>query len=1008
MKYSSNDIAIVSMAGRYPNNIKVPELWELLLNGGTTISDIAIEELEKSEHADVCHDISYVAKCGMLHEKDMFDADLFKMNRLEAMLTDPQQRLFMTCCLEALDLAGLPYPTESGFKTGVFATSTINTYLILNIFKSNEFLSRDKMQILLANEKDFISSRVAYKLNLTGPAITIQSACSSSLVAIHEACGYLRRGEIDFALAGGASLPTVSKTGYLFTPGGAVSSDGQCKVFDEKADGTIFTDGVGVITLCRLSDAIAHGFNIYAVIKGSAINNNGNDSLNIAAPSIHGQSEVIKAAFKAAKVNPDDIDFIEAHGTGTYLGDPIEVKALSTAFATTKRQYCALGSIKSNVGHTDTTSGVTGIIKAALAIKNRILPATINYTKANPQLDIANTPFFICDNNYQFKAEKEILYGGVSSFGFGGTNAHAILASAPKDYLPNELVISKTKCKHKLLLWSDRSESALREYVNKTINSFKRYNDSELNAIAYTLGLCRHEYAYRTYAVTDSIQATHYAPEMTYHRKALEKNKVVFLFPGQGTDFVDVYTTLYEENELFRNNVDTLSQKFEPYLGEDIRKILFPSEDIRDEALEKSIQTKWAQPALFIISTSLSQVLQSYEITPDYLMGHSLGELSAAYIAGAFNEDDAVKCIATRALLMNDTPEGMMLVIFSNHEIFHIFPEEIKNKLDIAAINSPTQFVISGKADDINMAISYLNELEIKSKPLDVKKGFHSKLMNNIIDKWKEYLLQVNFKKMTIPVVSNLTGEILTKNTLTNSEYWIKHLRETVHFSDGINGLTQHILERECAPIFIDLSAKNALTAISLMNNKDIYTVSVSNRGHGVEQKNILNALGEIWSLGVNVNFSDFIPKSYVVELPVANLDSKSYWIVPDNTEIEPQPANSSNNKSKLIKSRDELEELSLMIWRKVIINNDITKQDDFFLLGGDSLQALEITREYKNHSVIVNLSDILSYSNIKDLVEHIYLSKEENEKEQEQDKDIKDVIDADDMSNIFKQLNLD
>lgn len=511
-----DDIAIIGMSGRYPKNMTVPELWQLLLNGGSSVSEIATDVLAKSEHASIYQDISYVPKCAMLQEKDKFDADFFRMNRSEAMLTDPQQRLFLTCCLEVLDLAGFPHPTESGFKTGVFATSTINTYLILNIFKSKEFFSRDKMQILMANEKDFISSRVAYKLNLTGPAITIQTACSSSLVAIHEACSYLRRGDIDLALAGGASLPTVGETGYLFTPGGAVSSDGKCKVFDENADGTIFTDGVGVIALCRLSDAIENGLNIYAVIKGSAVNNNGSDSLNIAAPSVHGQAEVIKSALRNARVDPVDIDFIEAHGTGTYLGDPIEVKALTMAFGNAKKQYCALGSVKSNVGHTDTTSGVTGVIKAALALKNRVLPATINYSTPNPQLDIQNTPFFVCDRNYQFNPDKETLYAGVSSFGFGGTNAHAILASAPTNYRSTGLFSVAEKPINNLLLWSDRSEASLKKYVFETFCYFERYSQSELEAIAYTLGRCRHEHEYRAYIVAESFPKLQNFPQVVY------------------------------------------------------------------------------------------------------------------------------------------------------------------------------------------------------------------------------------------------------------------------------------------------------------------------------------------------------------------------------------------------------------------------------------------------------------------------------------------------------------
>ncbi|HCA3587734.1 TPA: acyltransferase domain-containing protein [Salmonella enterica subsp. enterica serovar Java] len=1021
MNNSSDDIAIVSMSGRYPRNMAVPELWQLLLDGGSSVSEIPADVLAKSEHAGIYQDISYVPKYAMLREKDMFDAGFFRMNRSEAMLVDPQQRLFLTCCLEALDLAGLPHPTESGFKTGVFATTTINTYLILNIFKSKEFFSRDKMQILLANEKDFISSRVAYKLNLTGPAITVQTACSSSLVAIHEACSYLRRGDIDLALAGGASLPTVGEIGYLFTPGGAVSSDGKCKAFDEKADGTIFTDGVGVIALCRLADAIDNGLNIYAVIKGSAVNNNGNDSLNIAAPSVHGQAEVIASALRHARVDPADIDFIEAHGTGTYLGDPIEVKALTMAFANDKKQYCALGSIKSNVGHTDTTSGVTGVIKAALALKNRVLPATINYTTANPQLDIENTPFFICDRNYALSPEKETLYAGVSSFGFGGTNAHAILASPPANYRPATTLADSGKAADTLLLWSDRSEASLKKYVTDTFGYFARYDQSELAAIAYTLGRCRHEHEFRAYTVAGAVPESQYIERVAYQKRAGEHTRIVFLYPGQGTGWVDVYTSLYRQNETFRQHVDTLSEKFRPYLGEDIRTVLFPGPDELNNALEKALQTKWSQPALFIISSGLFRILRDYGITPDYHLGHSLGELVAAWTGGMFSEDDAVKCVASRALLMNDTPDGSMLIVFANHELFYVLPDELQAKLGVAAINNPSQFVLSGQERYIADAARFLNDIEIKSKTLAVSKAFHSELMDGILPAWEDVLNSVAFNDLHIPLVSNLTGDILSTKPADAVDYWIEHLRNTVRFADGVNRVIDDITAQGAEPVFVELGAAKSLSTLSLMNCAEIHSVSAGRRDpagvHNViDQNSILQATGQLWSLGCRIDLSRVIDKSYVVELPVAGLNPESYWIEPDGAIAPGVPAAAASPEAGTVSgtkrfSPAELETLTLGIWRKIILNENITTDDDFFLLGGDSLQALEITREFKSHGVNVGLADVLTYSTIRQLNDFIMssLGADENVAVAESKaEDFQQAIDEEDLNNIFKQLNMD
>lgn len=1022
MNNSRDDIAIIAMSGRYPKNMAIPELWELLLNGGSSVSEIAIDVLAKSEHASIYQDVNYVPKCAMLQEKDKFDADFFRMNRSEVMLTDPQQRLFLTCCLEVLDLAGLPHPTESGFKTGVFATSTINTYLILNIFKSKEFFSRDKMQILLANEKDFISSRVAYKLNLAGPAITIQTACSSSLVAIHEACSYLRRGDIDLALAGGASLPTISETGYLFTPGGAVSSDGKCKAFDENADGTIFTDGVGVIALCRLSDAIENGLNIYAVIKGSAVNNNGSDSLNIAAPSVHGQAEVIKSALRNARVDPADIDFIEAHGTGTYLGDPIEVRALTMAFDNDKKQYCALGSVKSNVGHTDTTSGVTGVIKAALALKNRVLPATINYSTPNPQLDIQNTPFFICDRNYQFNPDKETLYAGVSSFGFGGTNAHAILASPPTNYQSTDSFSGAEKPINSLLLWSDRSEASLKKYVLETFGYFERYSQSELAAIAYTLGRCRHEHEYRAYTVVESLPESPTFPSVIYQQKVSDNTKIVFLFPGQGTDWVGVYTALYQQNAIFKRHVDNLSEKFQPYLGEDLRCILFPDQDHLQDALEKASQTKWSQPALFILSSGLFLILQGYGIKPDYLLGHSLGELVAAYVGGIFSEDDAIKCIANRALLMNDTPDGKMLIVFANHEVFHVLPEGIQNKLNVAAINTPTQFVLSGQSSYIEEAAQFLNEIDINSKLLAVSKAFHSELMDDILPKWDSVLKTIEFNESKIPLVSNITGEILSDKSSITRAYWIKHLRNTVRFADGVNRIIEDSVVQGAVPVFVELSAAKSLSTLSLMNCAEIQSLSLGRRNTSaknnvIDQSCILNAIGQLWSLGCHLDLASVIQKSYIVELPVAKLNPESYWIKPDGVTTQDfssatvsTQASHDSSEAKLF-SRVELEDLSLRIWKKVILNEQITINDDFFLLGGDSLQALEITREFKTCGVSVSLADILTYSTIEQLADFIFSNQNkvlENSSPINKTERAQQALNEEDLSQIIKQLNLD
>ncbi|OTQ34045.1 hypothetical protein B6D20_13305, partial [Gilliamella apicola] len=483
-----------------------------------------------------------------------------------------------------------------------------------------------------------------------------------------------------------------------------------------------------------------------------------------------------------------------------------------------------------------------------------------------------------------------------------------------------------------------------------------------------------------------------------------------------------VYTVLYQQNAIFKRHVDSLSEKFQHYLGEDVRCILFPDQDHLYDALEKASETKWSQPALFILSSGLFKILQGYGVKPDYLLGHSLGELIAAYVGGIFSEDDAIKCIANRALLMNDTPEGKMLIVFANHEIFHVLPEKIQDKLSVAAINTSTQFVLSGQSSYIEEATQFLNEININSKLLAVSKAFHSELMDDILPSWDNVLKTIEFNESKIPLVSNLTGEILSDKSSITDAYWIKHLRNTVRFEEGVNRIVEDIVDQGAKPVFVELSAAKSLSTLSLMNCAEIESVSLgrpnnSAKNNVIDQSCILNAIGQLWSLGCHLDLASVIQKSYVIELPVAKLNPESYWIKPDDVRIQDfssvkvsTQASHDSSEAKLF-SKMELEDLSLRIWKKIILNEQITINDDFFLLGGDSLQALEITREFKAYGIPVSLADIMTYSTIKQLADFIFSNQNkvsENSSPLNKNKLDRQTINEEDLSQIIKQLNLD
>ncbi|MBE0401370.1 MULTISPECIES: type I polyketide synthase [Halomonadaceae] len=962
----SNDIAIIGLSGRFPGGLDVRGLWNRLRNSESCIKGIAPDALRGTTHEKHLDDPNYIFRCAVLPQPELFDADYFRMNHAEAMITDPQQRVFLEVCHEVLNHCGLPDPESQDIRTGVFAGTSVSIYLLHNIMGSTQFANRDIMQILMGTDKDFIATRVAYKLNLRGISMTIQSGCSTSLVAVHQACQALLNGELDLALAGGATITGLGEVGYLYTPGGVRSSDGRCRPYDADADGTIFGDGVGAVALCRLEDALANGSKIYAVIKGSAVNNNGADCAGFAAPSVSGQAQVIRDALHNADVRAEDVAFVEGHGTATALGDPIEVQALTLAYGTSQRQYCALGSVKSNVGHLDVASGVTGLIKATLALHDCWLPGTLNFTQPNPALELERTPFFICNTGAALPRHRP-LHAGVSSFGFGGTNAHVVLATPPRR-------TSRPSRQDALLyLWSARSNTALDRYIETTQQKVAQDPSIDRGDVAYTLAHGRTRLKCRAALAGNDLLSPQAGTNLVRGQCSDKPVRLVMLFPGQGSPWSNVAKDLYHRHQGFRDEVDRLSAEFSPFLGTDLRRWLFPQEGDRVQADEYAQMTRWSQPALFVLCLGLRRVFQEAGLHEQVVAGHSLGELIGAYAANALPKAEAARVLDARARLMEATGSGAMLALSLPRERVEVLLHEEAIHADLAAVNGPMQTVISGSKSGIDAAMSYCKTHMIRCRKLPVSRGFHSYLMQKTLPEWRE-TLDFEPGPLTVALASNVNGRVLPVGHVLDADYWVQHLRGTVDFAGGITDIMHQAQQQGEEPVFLEVGPGNAMGTLVRMHYPSACVISCTDQNDQITHDSVMKAIGAAWVKGVTFDLNSVIPKGNVVDLPVPALDRHAFWITPDedsqnrpeNSAAAPDPARSRPPQTE---SGIDVKETMLQTWKKIILNQDITVDDNFFALGGDSLQALEISRELANSGISIKPTDILKTPVMKDLL---------------------------------------
>jgi acyl transferase domain-containing protein/acyl carrier protein len=853
-----NRLAIIGMACRMPGANNVEEFWNNLKNGVESLSVFTDEELlDSGVDPALISSPHYVKSRGIVNNASHFDASFFGFTPREAELLDPQHRIFLECCWHALEDAAYNHD-KTNARIGVYGGVGTNWHLGEVNNHPDVVKFSNGASVVTSNDKDYVTTRVSYKLNLTGPSVNVQTACSTSLVALVLGMNSLLSYQCDMVLVGGATIETPEKKGYIYQEGGMESPDGRCRPFDSNAKGTVFSRGAGVVLLKRLEDAIRDKDHIYAVVLGGAINNDGNVKAGFTAPSVQGQVEVAIEAMERAGVSAESISFVEAHGTATQLGDPIEVSSLSQSFRnyTEDKQFCALGSVKGHIGHTDVASGAAGLIKSALALKYAQLPASLNFESPNPKIDFENSPFFVNTELRELRRNGTPLRALVNSFGVGGTNACIILEEPP------ETKRAETHRQPNVLVLSAKTDTALNSLTENLKRYVEKNPDLELNDIAYTCQTGRKSFRHRRFVVfndrDDLVDRLNNPARNAIIDTVCEKEDrpVIFAFPGQGNQYVGMGCELYQNEKVFRDTVDECCELLTPILDLDLRDIIFAQGDAAAAAADKLNQTYITQPSLFVISYAHAKLWMSMGIMPAAMVGHSVGEYVAACLSGVLSLEDALKAVARRGKLIQDLPGGSMLAVLMPEEKVLPF---LTPTVEIAAVNSPNLTVVAGPTPDIAELENRLTAEKIFHKRLDTSHAFHSAMMEPALPEFAKVFADIKLNAPAIPIASTVTGKWLAPEEATDSNYWVQHVRRAVRFSDAV----QTILASDTPYIILESGPGHSLeSAVKYQLDKESpHTIIGSMRaatdaGHDTEF--LLNAVGKLWAAGHPISWDDF------------------------------------------------------------------------------------------------------------------------------------------------------
>lgn len=926
---NQSDIAVIGMSCRFPGANNIDEFWQNLSNGVESISFFSDEEIiAAGVDPALVKNPHYVKAKPILSDVESFDADFFGYSTKEAELLDPQQRLLLECAWESLETAGYNPLIYDG-AIGIYAGAVMNTYLLNNIYPNRHQLDiKDNLQVattdsmggfqmMVANDKDYLTTRISYKLNLTGPSVNVQTACSTSLVAIHMACASLLSGESDMVLAGGVSVNAPQKIGHLYQEGMIVTPDGHCRAFDAQAQGTIFGSGVGIVVLKRLEDAIADRDHIYAVVKGSAINNDGGTKVGYMAPNGDGQAAVVTEAMAMASIDADTISYVEAHGTGTPLGDPIEIGGLTQAFraGTQSKNFCAIGSVKTNVGHLQIASGVVGFIKTVLSLYHQKIPPSLHFEKPNPQLDLPNTPFYVNTTLKDWHTQGYPRRAGVNSLGIGGTNAHVILEEAPV------FEQGAGERPYHLLALSAKNEQALEELRQRYREFLTSNPEVSIADVCYTANTGREHFNHRLAVVADSReQLVEQLVNLTSFESVQSNNKspkIAFLFTGQGSQYINMGRQLYETQPIFRQTIEQCNEILRPYLEHSLLEVLYPN-----QASSLLDRTAYTQPAIFAIEYALYQLWKSWGIEPDVVMGHSVGEYVAATVAGVFSLEDGLKLIAHRGRLMQQLPDGgEMVSLMACEEKVREVIAAYKGRVALAAINGPESVVISGAREDIAAVCQQLEAQGVKTKRLQVSHAFHSPLMTPMLAEFETIANQVTYNQPQIPLVSNVTGE-LAGDRITTPQYWVNHIRQTVRFADSMQ--TLHQLGYQ---VFLEIGPKPILLGMGRQCLPDSESLWLPSLHEGIpEWQQLLSSLAQLYIQGVKVNWLG-LEQDYPrckVALPTYPFQRQRYWI--ENTP----PRHQRQQQAKLHPLLDK--KLQLPLSKEILFESEFSTQTLPFL----------------------------------------------------------------------------